>query len=114
MREAGGPLTHQSRIRPAVAIPLVALAIGCQVTEPGAAPEAAPPTAATRAAPTAGFRWAVSTPESHGMCGSTLQLGCTKTLQQIWTDISNPKHNTKRFVVIRNDRVIFDRGGTSA
>lgn len=46
------------------------------------------------------------------MCGSTAQLGCTRTLEQIWTTISARKHNTKRFVVIRNDKVIFDRGGT--
>jgi CubicO group peptidase (beta-lactamase class C family) len=46
------------------------------------------------------------------MCGSTRQLGCTTTLDEIWTAIRNPKHNTKRFVVIRNDRVIYDRGGT--
>jgi len=46
------------------------------------------------------------------MCGSTRQLGCTTTLDEIWTAISDPKHNTKRFVVIRNDKVIYDRGGT--
>jgi CubicO group peptidase (beta-lactamase class C family) len=46
------------------------------------------------------------------MCGSTSQLGCTTTLDQIWTSISQPRHNTKRFLVIRNDRVIYDRGGT--
>jgi len=67
---------------------------------------------APAAALTDGFRWAPATPESQGMCGSTTQLGCTKTLQQIWTSISNPRHNTKRFIVIRNDKVIYDRGGT--
>jgi CubicO group peptidase (beta-lactamase class C family) len=46
------------------------------------------------------------------MCGSTLQLGCTATLDQIWSAISDPRHNTKRFVVIRNDKVIYDRSGT--
>lgn len=46
------------------------------------------------------------------MCGSTRQLGCTKTLEEIWTAISDPKHNTKRLVIIRNDKVIYDRGGT--
>jgi len=46
------------------------------------------------------------------MCGSTRQLGCTTTLQSIWSRISSPRHNTKRFVVIRNDKVIYDRGGT--
>ena len=90
------------------------LAVGCQVTEPATGPETAPPTGVTPTDPVAAFRWNLSAPESHGMCGSILQLGCTKTLQQIWTDISNPKHNTKRFIVIRNDRVIFDRGGTGA
>jgi CubicO group peptidase (beta-lactamase class C family) len=44
------------------------------------------------------------------MCGSTPQLGCTATLDQIWTAISQRKHNTKRFVVIRNDKVIYDQG----
>ena len=43
---------------------------------------------------------------------ASIQLGCTKTLEQIWTTISDPKHNTKRFIVIRNDKVIYDRGGT--
>ena len=57
-----------------------------------------------------GFQWGSATPESQGMCGSSTQLGCTKTLEQIWTGISDPRHNTKRFTVIRNDRVIFDRG----
>ena len=46
------------------------------------------------------------------MCGSTRQLGCTTTLEQIWAAISDPKHNTKRFVVIRNDKVIYDQGGS--
>ncbi len=57
-----------------------------------------------------GFQWGSATPESQGMCGSTLQLGCTRTLEQIWNSISDPRHNTKRFIVIRNDQVIFDRG----
>jgi CubicO group peptidase (beta-lactamase class C family) len=48
------------------------------------------------------------------MCGSTRQLGCSTTLEQIWTTISNPRHNTKRFVVIRNDQVIYDQGGNEA
>jgi CubicO group peptidase (beta-lactamase class C family) len=46
------------------------------------------------------------------MCGSNKQLGCTTTLDEIWSAISDPKHNTKRLVVIRNDKVIYDRGGT--
>ncbi len=60
--------------------------------------------------PIDGFQWGSATPESQGMCGSTIQLGCTRTLEQIWNSISDPKHNTKRFIVIRNDRVIFDGG----
>jgi CubicO group peptidase (beta-lactamase class C family) len=44
------------------------------------------------------------------MCGSIKQLGCTKTLQLIWSRIADPIYNTKRFIVIRNDRVIFDQG----
>jgi hypothetical protein len=46
------------------------------------------------------------------MCESTAQLGCTTTLEQIWAGISHRRYNTKRFVVIRNDRIIYDRGGT--
>jgi CubicO group peptidase (beta-lactamase class C family) len=46
------------------------------------------------------------------MCGTTRQLGCTKTLQQIWNSINLARHNTKRFVVIRNDKIVYDRGGT--
>lgn len=57
-----------------------------------------------------GFHWGTGTPESQGMCGSTKQLGCKKTLLQIWTDINNPKYNTKHFIVIRNDKVIYERG----
>ena len=101
------------RLRRLVAIPLALVAVGCGTTEPTASPEAAPPITPAVTA-TAGFRWTSATPESQGMCGSTLQLGCTKTLATIWSVISNPKHNTKRFVVIRNDKVIYDRGGTSA
>ncbi len=44
------------------------------------------------------------------MCGSTIQLGCTSTLDQIWTGINERKHNTKRFVVVRNDKIIYDQG----
>jgi len=94
------------------AVPLALLALACSNTEPPTAPEAAPPISVA-AATTAGFSWSSATPESQGMCGSTKQLGCTKTLQQIWTSISNPRHNTKRFIVIRNDKVIYDRGGTN-
>ena len=55
-----------------------------------------------------------ATPESQGLCGSTKRLGCTKTLANIWNSISNPIHNTNRFLVIRNDRIVYDRGGTLA
>ena len=48
------------------------------------------------------------------MCGSIRQLGCSKTLQQVWNGISAAKYNTKRLVVIRNDKIIYDRGGTLA
>ena len=89
------------------------LALGCGNTEPPTVPEAAPRMSVTPA-PTGGFRWRSATPESQGMCGSTRQLGCTKTLLEIWNDISNPKYNTKRFIVIRNDKVIYKMGGTSA
>lgn len=95
------------------AIPLVVLALGCSNTEPPTAPEA-PPHLSVTAAATGGFRWRSATPESQGMCGNTRQLGCTKSLLEIWNDISAPKHNTKRFIVIRNDKIIYDRGGTSA
>jgi CubicO group peptidase (beta-lactamase class C family) len=61
-----------------------------------------------------GFSWTTATPESQGMCGSVRQLGCTKTLQQLWNGISSSIYNTKRLVVIRNDKVIYDRGGTYA
>ncbi|MEO7987751.1 MAG: serine hydrolase domain-containing protein, partial [Gemmatimonadales bacterium] len=59
-----------------------------------------------------GFRWGSATPESQGMCGSVKRLGCTRTLTQLWNGISNSRYNTKRLIVIRNDKVIFDRGGT--
>jgi CubicO group peptidase (beta-lactamase class C family) len=95
-----------------VATPLVVLALGCQVTEPPVVPEAETRIGVAAAA-MGGFHWGSATPESQGMCGSTRQLGCTRTLLQIWNDISNPKHNTKRFVVIRNDKVIYNKGGTS-
>jgi CubicO group peptidase (beta-lactamase class C family) len=89
------------------------LALGC-ASEPPTAPDPPPPRVSVTAALTGGFNWGSATPESQGMCGSTRQLGCTKTLQGIWNTISNPKHNTKRFTVIRNDKVIYDRGGTLA
>jgi CubicO group peptidase (beta-lactamase class C family) len=93
-----------------LAVPFAVLALGCgSESEPPSQPETAnPDTVAT--GPAAPFNWGSATPESQGMCGSTLQLGCTTTLDQIWTAISDPRHNTKRFVVIRNDKVIYDRG----
>jgi CubicO group peptidase (beta-lactamase class C family) len=96
-------------------MPLVLLTLGCASTEPSTTPAAAPlpPKVAAVVATTAGFKWGSATPESQGMCGSTLQLGCTTTLQQIWNAISSPIYNTKRFIVIRNDRVIFTRGTAS-
>ena len=44
------------------------------------------------------------------MCGTQKLLGCTRTLQQVWNTINKPLYNTKRLLVIRNDKVIFDRG----
>jgi CubicO group peptidase (beta-lactamase class C family) len=103
------PRLPRGRLAPRlVAIPLVVLALGC-ATEPPPPPEASTPDSVPTVA-TDGFRWGSATPESQGMCGSTMQLGCTKTLEQIWNAISDPKHDTKRFVVIRNDQVIYDRG----
>ena len=100
-------------VRPILAIPLVVLAIGCGGPDPATAPAAAHRTTVA-AALTGGFSWSTATPESQGMCGSIKQLGCTRTLLSIWSDISNPKYNSKRFIVIRNDKVIYDRGGTLA
>jgi CubicO group peptidase (beta-lactamase class C family) len=103
-----------------LAIPLVLLAQGCG-TEPqpsAQTPDPEPPNPESPtpdtvpSAPAEAFQWSSATPESHGMCGSTLQLGCTTTLDQIWATIGDPKYNTKRFLVIRNDRIIYDRGGT--
>ena len=89
------------------------LAIGCRVTEPPTAPVAVP-RASVAAAVTGVFGWSSATPESQGMCGSTRQLGCTTTLLAIWNTIHDPKHYTRRFLIIRNDKVIYDRGGTTA
>lgn len=108
-------MTHLVRSPPLnviiLALPVVVLASACQSTEPSTAPEAPPPITAAVAA-TTGFTWATATPESQGMCGSVQQLGCTNTLASIWADISKPIHNTKRFLVIRNDKVLYDKGGT--
>jgi CubicO group peptidase (beta-lactamase class C family) len=91
-----------------VAAPLLLLALGCGAESAGPPDLGVPDT--VPAAPTEAFQWGSATPESQGMCGSTPQLGCTATLEQIWTAISDRKHNTRRFVVIRNDKVIYDRG----
>lgn len=84
----------------------------CAEEEPTAPPAPAPSAPEVEAVITAtgGFQWRTATPESQGMCGTALQLGCTTTLQQIWQDISNPIYNTKRFIVIRNDRVVYKQG----
>src|SRR5919112_970037 len=94
--------------------PLLVLSVGCG-TESQSPDLAAPADSAADSvpnAPTVAFAWGSATPESQGMCGSTLQLGCTSTLEQIWTAISDRKHNSKRFAVIRNDMVVYDQGGT--
>jgi len=104
------------RIRSVLAASLVGLALGCRNTELPTAPEAARPASLplATAPPPIGFSWGSATPESQGMCGTTRQLGCTQSLLDIWNSLSNPKYNTKRFIVIRNDKVIYDRGGTLA
>src|ERR671914_786729 len=43
---------------------------------------------------------------------AALVLGCGQTDPPAAP--SDPRHNTKRFLVIRNDRIIYDRGGTLA
>jgi CubicO group peptidase (beta-lactamase class C family) len=93
----------------------VVLTLGCASTEPSTTPPAPPlpPKVAAAVATTVGFKWGSATPESQGMCGSTLQLGCTTTLQQIWNSINVPLYNTKRFIVIRNDKVVFSKGTAS-
>ena len=91
-----------------LAIGVVALTLGCQpATEPTEVPATKPvqPPPSTEAS-IGGFAWTTASPESQGMCGSTKQLGCTKTLQAVWNGISDPRYNTKRFTVIRNDKVI--------
>jgi beta-lactamase family protein len=90
-------------------------ALACVDADQSTGPEVVPaPALPVANATTAGFAWVTATPESQGMCGATLQLGCTRTLLDIWTAISDPKLNTMRFVVIRNDKVIYDKGGTQA
>jgi CubicO group peptidase (beta-lactamase class C family) len=95
-------------------IAVLVVALGCRnATEPSPVAEAVPVRGDTAALAT-GFLWTRATPESQGMCGSIRQLGCTKTLQQVWNGISAAKYNSKRLVVIRNDKIIYDRGGTLA
>lgn len=96
---------------PLLAIPLLVL-LGC-ATEPTGAPDSAP-TPTPPEGTTGRFEWSVATPESQGMCGTTRQLGCTHTLLQVWNGINNRKYRTKRFIVIRNDKVIYDRGDSQA
>jgi CubicO group peptidase (beta-lactamase class C family) len=93
---------------------LVGLAAGCTSPEPTAPPATPPPRPLADVTTTGGFSWATATPESQGMCGSTKQLGCTKTLASIWTAIHATIYNTKRFIVIRNDKVIFSKGNVAA
>jgi CubicO group peptidase (beta-lactamase class C family) len=94
-------------------IPLAILLSACGTAEPPTGPDPGPIQSAAVAA-VGGFGWSSATPESQGMCGTVKQLGCTKTLLSIWNSISNPIHNTKRFLVVRNDKIIYDRGGTLA
>jgi CubicO group peptidase (beta-lactamase class C family) len=93
-------------------VSLLVLALAC-TAEPTTAPPSPPANDITTAA-TGGFHWGSATPESQGMCGSTRILGCTTSLAQIWNLINDAKYNTKRFIVIRNDKVLYDRGGTLA
>ena len=82
------------------ACPLLLLALGCLNNDDATAPAAvAGPDDHGAGGHGVGFSWGTATPESQGMCGTTLQLGCTRTLLDIWTTISNPKHNTMRFIV---------------
>jgi CubicO group peptidase (beta-lactamase class C family) len=90
------------------AISPIVLALGCGSESPSQPEDAAPDSLAP--APTESFQWGSAAAESQGMCGSTMQLGCSATLDQIWATISDRKHNTKRFVVIRNDKIIYDQG----
>jgi CubicO group peptidase (beta-lactamase class C family) len=91
------------------------IALGCGTDQPSQPEGAAPDSLSMDSVPTGpapSFSWGTATPESQGMCGSTIELGCTTTLDQIWSAISDPRHNTRRFVIIRNDKVIYDRGGS--
>jgi len=61
-----------------------------------------------------GFHWTTASPESQGMCGTVKVLGCTKTLGSIWNNINLTRYQTKRLLIIRNDKIIYDKGGTLA
>jgi len=106
-------MSSKTRNERPLAVLLVGVTLGCAGADETAGPGEVPLPAPT-AAISSGFSWTTATPESQGMCGSSRQLGCTRTLADIWSRISNPKHNTQRFIVIRNDKVIYDRGGTAA
>ena len=106
-------MSYQPRYERSLAVFLFGVTLSCADLNETPAPEdtALPVTAA---ATSSGFQWTTATPESQGMCGTSRQLGCTRTLADIWSRISNAKYNTQRFIVIRNDKVIYDRGGTLA
>src|SRR5919106_6162589 len=56
---------------------------------------------------TAAFTWTTDEPSNHGMCKSgTPVSGCTTTLDAVKNSIDN-EYGTTRFVVIRNDKVIY-------
>jgi CubicO group peptidase (beta-lactamase class C family) len=93
---------------------LVTLALGCRITEPTPEPRVPTKSIATADSVGPGFRWVSATPESQGMCGSVKVLGCTKTLNYIWNNIRPTQYQTKRLLIIRNDKIIYDRGGTLA
>ena len=90
------------------ALSLALLDLGCLDPERLTAPIAE---FASAAAP---FGWRSASPESQGMCGTTRQLGCTKTLAEVWTGIRATRYATQRLIVIRNDRVVFDSGTKAA
>ena len=63
------------------AMPPLLLALGCLSADQSTGPEAVPaPGIPTATATTAGFTRGSATPESQGMCGTTLQLGCARLL----------------------------------
>ena len=79
------------RRRGSLSFLVLAMTAGCGTTEPSPEPSTRPTPPSPRPAPvapaaaTVGFRWLAATPESQGMCGSTKQLGCTKTLSRSGT-----------------------------